>query len=65
MEKQIDVNHYANNCPMYEYANGYPKPESPWSCRGCKHSADPDRYDPGCKHPDRIEREIPGKEVIL
>lgn len=38
-----------NNCRNYEYEEGRPLPESETSCRGCKNSFDPDRYDPGCK----------------
>lgn len=38
-----------NNCKNYDYLDGSPYPDSEHSCRGCKNSFDPDRYDPGCK----------------
>ena len=41
-----------NNCIRYEHADGYPMPESRYSCRGCKNSFDPNLYDAGCRHPD-------------
>ena len=41
-----------NNCICYEHADGYPMPESRYSCRGCKNSFDPNLYDAGCRHPD-------------
>lgn len=45
-----------NNCPRYEHLDGYPLPESKFSCRGCKYSGDPNRYDPGCTNPDENRR---------
>ena len=41
-----------NICKNYEYQEGTPYPESIYSCRGCKNSRDPERYDPGCKIPN-------------
>ncbi len=43
-----------NNCLRYEHLDGYPMPESKYSCRGCRYSYDPELYDPGCKHPDGL-----------
>ena len=44
-----------NNCLHYEHQDGAPEPESRFSCRGCKHSHDPNLYDPGCRHPDGFQ----------
>jgi len=48
-----------NNCLHYEHQDGTPEPESRWSCRGCKHSFDPERYDPGCRHPNKFSPRDP------
>ena len=38
-----------NACRSYEHEDGCPYPESECSCRGCRNSYDPERYDGGCK----------------
>ena len=43
-----DAELYRNNCRRYEHKDGYPDPESASSCRGCRHSFDPNAYDGGC-----------------
>lgn len=53
MKALTDAKRNKNNCPQYEHAEGYPMPESRYSCRGCKFSHDPRAYDPGCLHPDK------------
>lgn len=44
-----------SSCRNYERQDGMPEPESRFSCRGCKHSADPRLYDSGCLHPDGFQ----------
>ena len=47
-----------NRCGKYEHLDGYPQPETRYSCRGCKYSNDPNGYDPGCTNPDRCHQRI-------
>ncbi len=54
---KTDAERYKNDCPRYEHLDGAPAPRTSGSCRGCRYSADPDKYDPGCFHPDQWNRQ--------
>ena len=49
-----DADLYGNDCLRYEHLDGYPYPCTAGSCKGCRHSYDPNLYDAGCKHPEGI-----------
>lgn len=53
-KSKTDADLYGNNCLRYEHLEGCDEPESAYSCRGCKHSCNPNLYDGGCKHPDGL-----------
>ena len=44
-----------NHCKNYAYQEGSPLPESETSCRGCKNSYNPEKYDSGCKLPNGFD----------